>query len=157
MTTSKETQTKQKTFNKVWNHYIQQGRPFKLNLWKLVEADIIFLNDKNTYVDTIPLVVENPVTTSNMNFGDGFDDAGNRLEASFTDIIKTSYSDTLKKVFTNQNTNTIKNFEARQYQRAFRKSFKEVLENLANDYSLTTPSPIAKTVAAKKFASKYKK
>lgn len=156
MTTSKETQTKQKTFNKVWNHYIQQGRPFKLNLWKLVEADIIFLNDKNTYVDTIPLVVENPVTTSNMNKGfDGGDTYHN--DVSFTDIIKTAYSDTLKKVFSNQNTNTIKNFEARQYQRAFRKSFKEVLENLANDYSLTTPSPIAKTVAAKKFASKYKK
>jgi hypothetical protein len=157
MTTSKETQTNQKTFNKVWNHYIQQGRPFKLNLWKLVEADIIFLNDKNTYVDTIPLVEENPVMNTNMNFGKGFDDRGNPTELTFTDIIKTAYAQTLTRVFANKNTNTIKNFEARQYQRAFRKKFKEVLESLANDYSLTTPSPIAKTVAAKKFASKYKK
>ncbi len=157
MQKSKETQTNQKAFNKVWNYYIQQGRPFKLNMYKLIEADVTFLNTKSSYLDTI--VLDEQVDTVGTYKYDNtrFDDQGSPVEVGIIDSIKSAYVDTVKRIFDNKDTSNVRNFQARRFQREFRKTFKEVLENLAADYSLTTPSPIAKTVAAKKFASKYKK
>lgn len=156
--------TRQDVFNRIWHHYIVEGYPYALAFDKregAINPHTVIKTEK--YMSPIGLLLPSSKYTKNLEdvnlfviFNKMRPFVESHVDFDFIRKIDTYYQKTVAFAFEGANFDKIKDFYARKYRRAFRKTLRFYLISFAMNYDLTIPSERPSTVHARKAASKNK-
>ena len=153
--------TRQDVFNRIWHHYIVEGYPYALSVDKNNTPHIVLKTDK--YMSPIGLIL--PSSKYNKRLEDVnlfviFNKLRPFLEPhvdfDFIRKVDDFYQKTVAFAFEGVTFKKVRDFYARKYRRAFRKTLRFYLISFAMTYDLTIPSERPATVFAKKAAQQNK-
>jgi hypothetical protein len=152
--------TRQDVFNRVWHHYIVEGYPYALGFEKrdgILNPRIVIKTEKHLS----PLGLLLPASKYNK----GLEQTNNfvifnklrpfvesHVDFDFVHKLETFYEKTVKFAFEGVNLDKVRDYYARKYRRAFRKTLRFYLISFAMDYDLTIPGERPITVHARKAA-----
>ena len=135
--------SRQDVFDKIWNHFVVEGRPYGAAQSQTTKEIIPLSVDKNGPKSPFLLVC--------------MDEVNSHVTKGFLEDLDSMYYKSFKFAFDGVNTKRVRTPYARRFQRLFRRTMKFFLINFAMRYSLTVDSEIPHTVHAKKAARRYKK
>lgn len=135
--------SRQDVFNKVWDHFVVEGRSYAAKWDEFLRMPIPANEDDNNNVSPSALFVRQ--------------DLNNHVTKKFLAELENCHTKSFWFAFDDVNYDRIKNMYARRFQRLFRRTMKFFLINFAMQYGLSVTSEYPKTVHAKKAARKFKK
>lgn len=154
--------TRQDVFNRVWHHYIVKGCPYALSFDKNNKNPLVVIKAEE-HMSPIGLILPASKYTKRLedvNFFVVFNKlrpfVESHVDFDFIDKLNGFYEKTVAFAFEGINVNKIRDFYARKYRRAFRKTLRFYLISFAMNYDLTIPSDRPATIHERKAAQKNK-